>query len=164
MTPMIEPDTGFFDPEACDLSMFEALIDQTTDLVSLPHAAEVQHNVPIYDVAALRDALNVKGTRRQIMAEWAHVLKSGAGIIVLRGAYADTAVLDDATAVYERIIAAEKRQMAAVVITLPRRDRMTAFGIPCKSFAKQHQRCSCTILPIRPSQQHLRHGWDQTIR
>ena len=101
MTPMIEPDTGFFDPEACDLSMFEALIDQTTDLVSLPHAAEVQHNVPIYDVAALRDALNVKGTRRQIMAEWAHVLKSGAGIIVLRGAYADTAVLDDATAVYE---------------------------------------------------------------
>ena len=23
MTPMIEPDTGFFDPEACDLSMLK---------------------------------------------------------------------------------------------------------------------------------------------
>ena len=109
MTPMIEPDTGFFDPEACDISTFETLIDQTTDLANLPHAAEVQHNVPVYDIAALRDALNVKGTRRQIMAEWAHVLRSGAGIIVLRGAYADTAVLDDATTVYESIIAEEKK-------------------------------------------------------
>ena len=108
MTPMNEPDTGFFDPEACDLSTFETLIDRTTDVAGLPHAAEIAHNVPTYDVAALRDGLNVKGTRRQIMAEWAHVLRSGAGIIVLRNAYADTAVLDKATAVYESIIAAEK--------------------------------------------------------
>lgn len=108
MTPMNEPETGFFDPEACDLSTFETLIDQTTDVAGLPHAAEIAHNVPTYDVAALRDGLNVKGTRRQIMAEWAHVLRSGAGIIVLRNAYADTAVLDKATAVYESIIAAEK--------------------------------------------------------
>lgn len=108
MTSMIEPDTGFFDPEACDLSTFETLIGQTTDVAGLPHAAEIAHNVPTYDVAALRDGLNVKGTRRQIMAEWAYVLRSGAGVIVLRNAYADTAVLDKATAVYESIIAEEK--------------------------------------------------------
>ena len=164
MTPMNEPDTGFFDPEACDLSTFETLIDRTTDVAGLPHAAEIAHNVPTYDVAALRDGLNVKGTRRQIMAEWAHVLRSGAGIIVLRNAYADTAVLDKATAVYESIIAAEKLAAGGGAITLPRQDRMTAFGIPCKSCAKQRQRYSCTILPIRPSQPRLRHGWGQTIR
>jgi ectoine hydroxylase-related dioxygenase (phytanoyl-CoA dioxygenase family) len=42
------------------------------------------------------------------MSEWANVLRNGAGVLVLRGAYKDTAVLDEATGVYEQIIAAEK--------------------------------------------------------
>jgi ectoine hydroxylase-related dioxygenase (phytanoyl-CoA dioxygenase family) len=42
------------------------------------------------------------------MAEWARVLRVGAGIIVLRTAYANTTVIDEATAIYEQIIASEK--------------------------------------------------------
>jgi ectoine hydroxylase-related dioxygenase (phytanoyl-CoA dioxygenase family) len=43
------------------------------------------------------------------MAEWAQVLRSGAGVVALKGAYADTAVLDKATRIYEGIIAKEKQ-------------------------------------------------------
>jgi len=42
------------------------------------------------------------------MAEWAWVLKETAGAIVLRNAYKDTAVIDQATKVYEEIIKDEK--------------------------------------------------------
>lgn len=95
---------GYYKPDACDLSAFEALINQSCRPTDAPHAMDVQKNVPIYDVAEL-DLINA---RRPIMTEWAHVLLNGAGVLVLKGAYADTGVLDQATAIYEDIIAAEK--------------------------------------------------------
>jgi ectoine hydroxylase-related dioxygenase (phytanoyl-CoA dioxygenase family) len=42
------------------------------------------------------------------MAEWAWVLKESSGAIVLRNAYQDTAVIDQATKLYENIIKQEK--------------------------------------------------------
>ncbi|AXI46671.1 phytanoyl-CoA dioxygenase [Sulfitobacter sp. SK012] len=99
---------GYLDPEACDLNVFKALIDQETEASCVPYAADIQKNVPIYDVSKLREPLQDPVARRVIMAEWAHVLKAGAGALVLRGAYADTDVLDEATLIYEKIIEAEK--------------------------------------------------------
>jgi ectoine hydroxylase-related dioxygenase (phytanoyl-CoA dioxygenase family) len=109
MTNLIDADTGYFEADACDLTAFTAHIDQTTQPFTVPTAAEIQQNVPIYDMSDLRPALKEKVTRRGIMAEWARTLQHGAGVIVLRGAYADTAVLDEATSIYDQIIAAEKR-------------------------------------------------------
>lgn len=43
------------------------------------------------------------------MAEWARVLRVGPDVLVLRRAYADTTILDEATTIYEQIIATEKR-------------------------------------------------------
>ena len=59
-------------------------------------------------MAELRSDLEDYQNRRGIMAEWAQVLRTGAGVVALKGAYADTAVLDEATRIYERIIANEK--------------------------------------------------------
>lgn len=42
------------------------------------------------------------------MAECAWVLLDGPGVFVLRGAYPDTAIVDEASAVYESIIAEER--------------------------------------------------------
>ena len=42
------------------------------------------------------------------MAEWAWVLRESSGAIVLRNAYKDTTVIDEATKLYEDIIADEK--------------------------------------------------------
>ena len=109
MKDTIDTTIAYYDPDTCDLGEFTALIDQTTRSAQVPHAAAIEKNIPIYDMAHLRLALEDDRTRRGIMAEWAQVLRSGAGVVALQGAYADTAVLDEATRVYEGIIAQEKQ-------------------------------------------------------
>ena len=108
MNDQIDANVGYYDPDACDLSAFNTLIDRVTDPSSVPHAQDIQKNVPVYDMVHLRPALEDKATRRKIMTEWAQVLQTGAGALVLQGAYADTTVLDEATQVYDTIIASEK--------------------------------------------------------
>ena len=110
MKDKIQTHTGYFEPEACNLNEFKALIDQTTQRDAVPNASDVQKNVPIYDMTSLRGLLEDKAPRREIMSEWAQVLMTGAGVLVLKGAYPDTAVLDEASSVYEAIIASEKQK------------------------------------------------------
>ena len=102
------PTVGYFNANACDLNAFRTLIDQTLDPASVPQACEIHQNTPIYDMGSLRGSLADKMMRRDLMTEWAHVLMHGAGVLVLRGAYANTTVLDEATSVYDTIIANEK--------------------------------------------------------
>jgi ectoine hydroxylase-related dioxygenase (phytanoyl-CoA dioxygenase family) len=64
--------------------------------------------VPLYEMGALRPMLDDGSDRQALMAEWAWVLGQGPGVLVLKTAYADTAPVDRATAVYEAIIAREK--------------------------------------------------------
>ncbi|MEJ6709032.1 MAG: phytanoyl-CoA dioxygenase family protein [Amylibacter sp.] len=108
MKRQIETDAGYFDSAACDLNAFTALVDQVVSPSAVPNADDIQKNVPIYDMFKLRPSLEDQTRRRIIMAEWAQILRTGAGVLVLRGAYTDTAVLDEATAIYEQIIATEK--------------------------------------------------------
>lgn len=108
MNDQTQTDVGYFEAEACDINEFNLLIDQVIAPSTVPNARDIQKNIPIYDMSKLRSSLENKVLRRQIMSEWARVLRSGPGIVVLQGAYAHTNVLDDATLIYENIIAAEK--------------------------------------------------------
>ncbi|WP_227270636.1 phytanoyl-CoA dioxygenase family protein [Roseobacter weihaiensis] len=105
---MTEMSDGFYHADACDLADFAQQVLQPLQSGMVPQASDVQGNVPIYDMDALRAALDRPEARRRLMAEWARVLKDGAGVLVLRRAYADTSVLDAATAIYDQIIAREK--------------------------------------------------------
>lgn len=109
MKDIVENTKGYYDPDTCDLNEFSALIDQATSSEQVPHAAAIEKNIPVYEMAALRPSLEDFQERRRIMAEWAHVLGAGAGVVVLKRAYEDTTVLDEATRIYEGIIAAEKQ-------------------------------------------------------
>lgn len=109
MKDIVEKTVAYYDPDTCDLGEFTALINQATCSEQVPHAAAIEKNIPIYDMSDLRSALEDDRTRRGIMAEWAQVLRTGAGVVALKGAYADSAVLDEATAIYEGIIAEEKQ-------------------------------------------------------
>jgi ectoine hydroxylase-related dioxygenase (phytanoyl-CoA dioxygenase family) len=100
---------GYFDPDACDLSEFAELTSQSVRAEDVPHATGIEKNIPIYDMTTLRGACDDISARRALMMEWASVLRHGAGVLVLKAAYADTAVLDEATAIYEAIIAEEKQ-------------------------------------------------------
>lgn len=101
--------TGYFDANACDLDASNTLIGQTLDPASVPNASEIQKNVPIYNMASLAKSLADGEKRMVLMAEFAHILMHSAGVLVLRGAYADTAVLDEASSIYETIIREEKQ-------------------------------------------------------
>lgn len=109
MTDTKENRTGYFEPEACDLNEFTALVGGSVKADQVPHAAAIERNVPVYDMEVLRPALENKAKRREIMVEWVQVLQTGAGVLALQSAYADTRVLDDAARVYEAIIATEKQ-------------------------------------------------------
>lgn len=101
-------DHAYFDAADCDLAAFAALTGQRLDPASVPYAAEVVRNVPVYEVARLRAALADPARRRALTGEWADVLGRSAGVLVLRGAHPDTAPVDAATRIYEAVIAAEK--------------------------------------------------------
>ena len=109
MKDTVDKSAGYYDPDTCDLGEFTALIEQTMRSEQAPHAVAIEKNIPIYDMANLRTGFENDRTRREIMAEWAQVLRTGAGVLALKGAYADTRVLDAATAIYEGIIAQEKQ-------------------------------------------------------
>ncbi len=107
MDQQITP-TGYFDETSCDLDAFIALTGRQLDKANVPHADRVLKNVPVYRINDLQNSLQGEGTRRRLMAEWATVLKDLSGVLVLEGAFPDTAPIDRATDVYNQIIEEEK--------------------------------------------------------
>ncbi|MFD5653963.1 phytanoyl-CoA dioxygenase family protein [Streptomyces sp. NPDC127039] len=90
----------------CDLDAFRELVEQPTDPAAYPRAAAVERNVPVYEAGGLRDDA---GTA----AELVHALADGPGLVVLKGAFADPAVVDRATAVFDALIAEQRASGAA---------------------------------------------------
>ncbi|MBO9418407.1 phytanoyl-CoA dioxygenase family protein [Labrenzia sp. R4_2] len=102
--------TGYFDATSCDLDAFMALTGRQLDKANVPHADRILENVPVYRINDLQNSLQGESSRRRLMAEWATVLKDLSGVLVLEGAFPDTAPIDRATDVYNQIIAEEKAQ------------------------------------------------------
>lgn len=105
-TPRQPP--GYYDADACALADFAQLAGQKLNPKLVPQAADIQKNIPLYDMAEMGSMLNEKSTRRSLMTEWAQVLGKGAGVFVLRSAVQDLTAIDAATTVFDRIIADEK--------------------------------------------------------
>ncbi|WP_261676001.1 phytanoyl-CoA dioxygenase family protein [Streptomyces lusitanus] len=87
----------------CDLDAFRALVEQSTDASSYPLASAVERNVLLYDAERLALA-----DRRTAQAELVQALADGPGIVVIRGAFSDTSVVDRATAVFDALIAQQR--------------------------------------------------------
>lgn len=98
----------YFDDSDLDLGEFAQLTGQKLDPARVPQACDIHHEVPIYDIAALRGALGDPEGRQALQGEWAEVLAQGSGVLVLKATYADTAPIDAASAAYNAIIAREK--------------------------------------------------------
>lgn len=95
--------------ESGDFDTFRQIVSQTADPAQTPQAAEVIRNIPIYDGASVDRAATDPARRAALTQEWADVFANGAGIIVIRKGLADPAVIDRASAVFDHIIAEEKR-------------------------------------------------------
>ncbi|MEU0603558.1 phytanoyl-CoA dioxygenase family protein [Streptomyces sp. NPDC006393] len=88
----------------CDLDAFRALVERATDLAGHPHASAVEQGVLVYD----RERLVAAGDRAAVQAELVHALDEGPGVLVVRGAFPDPAVVDRATAVFDALIAGQR--------------------------------------------------------
>lgn len=101
-------ETGFYDEADCSLNDFAALTSQTVDLSTIALATATPNNIPVYDMVAFASHLDNPAARKTLMAEWAGILLSGAGVFVLKQACTDHTAIDDATAAYLDIIATER--------------------------------------------------------
>ncbi|MFB7322502.1 phytanoyl-CoA dioxygenase family protein [Streptomyces sp. NPDC056190] len=91
----------------CDLDSFRALVERATDAADYPHASSVDRNVLVYDAERLRGSAD-PAARDALRAELVLALDAGPGIVVFRGAFPDTAVVDRATAVFRALIAEQR--------------------------------------------------------
>ncbi len=95
--------------DQADLAELTALTRRKTDLADYPLAAAVEKNVLIYDCAALRPTLANPGQRRLLMAEWVDAMMTGPGVVVLKGAEPDHAMIDRASDLFRAMIAEQNR-------------------------------------------------------
>lgn len=95
--------------ESGDFETFRQIVSQTADQAQTPHAAEVIRNIPIYEGAMVDIAATNPARRAALTQEWANVFANGAGIIAIRQGLGDHTVIDRASAVFDEIIAEEKR-------------------------------------------------------
>ena len=99
---------GRFTEADCRVEDFAALVDQATDLADYPHAVDVQRKVLVYDAAALRASIASEQGRLEVEAELVRALTEGPGVVAFKSAFDDGAVVDRATGVFDKIIAAEQ--------------------------------------------------------
>ena len=91
----------------CSLEDLSALVEHGAT-PGLRHARELARGIPIYDGAACAALIADARECLSLQAEWARVLRDGAGAIVIRQAYRELGPIDEATAVFESIIRSER--------------------------------------------------------
>ena len=107
MATMHAPDTRWSEA-TCRLDDLLAVLADRTDPHSFPLATEVVDEVLVYDAARLLDA-----PADEARAELVRAFSDGPGVVVVRGAYPDRAVVERTTAAFEEMIA-EQRASGAV--------------------------------------------------
>ena len=92
---------AYFNETDCELYEFDAICKTTLSRDHVERANDIQKNIPIYDMSQ-------QGIDQSLMAEWARNLHLGSGVIVLKSAYQDTAIIDLATNAYLAILEQER--------------------------------------------------------
>ena len=100
-------ESGWFTPDDCSMEDFRSVVESATELADYPHAGAVEQGVLLYG-PALATSVSTPEGRRDVQAELARALTAGPGIVVFRQAFADTSVVDRATAVFEDLIDEQK--------------------------------------------------------
>lgn len=94
--------------ETCVLDDFISEISDKTAVAQVKYAETIEQKVPVYNSVELRAQLKDPAFEHQIMAELASVLRDGAGVFVLKQAYTDFTVIDQATGIFNEIIEDER--------------------------------------------------------
>lgn len=98
----------WYSKDSASLSEFTQLLETMTTADDVPHASKIDKNIPIYTAENVRAICSTPEGRRSMLSEFAKVFLSGAGAIVITGAFRDTSVIDTASKHFENIIARER--------------------------------------------------------
>lgn len=93
-----------------NLDSFKSVVEKTATSADWPLATEIKKNILIYDGDKVRHAADVEDERHALTAEWVEAFTSGPGIIVIKNAMPDAAVVDRATTVFEEIVRDEREK------------------------------------------------------
>ncbi|KAJ2893292.1 phytanoyl-CoA dioxygenase-like protein [Zalerion maritima] len=88
------------------LASFSRLCTQTASKTDYPLAADIQKNIPIYDLSPFSSLSSTQ--KLDLQDEWRRVLLSGAGVFVASNLYRDNSLLKKANTVFQSIISREK--------------------------------------------------------
>ncbi|MFK7855987.1 MAG: phytanoyl-CoA dioxygenase family protein [Granulosicoccus sp.] len=101
----------WLDDGAADVAELYALCKRKTDESALPLAAELVHEVPVYEGDLVRQVASAQEDApqraRALQQEWTNTLLTGAGAVVVRNAIDDLGMLDQVTDALNTIIARE---------------------------------------------------------
>jgi len=100
----------FFDAEQYGIADLQLAIDDAD--TSAPLASCCTSGIPIYELCDKVVEESDRTQRIRYQTEWVHVLRQGAGALLLRHACADLAAIDETSKLFESIIASEKEQDA----------------------------------------------------
>ena len=104
-TAQMRTDQVWLTTNGCNIEEFAALVERTTNKAAYPFAAEIVANTLVYDRADVLKAAASAETRKALLAEFVEVMTDGPGVVLMRGAFADTAPIDAATEHFNAIIA-----------------------------------------------------------
>ncbi|WP_369244748.1 phytanoyl-CoA dioxygenase family protein [Streptomyces sp. R41] len=113
MSPTRAGSRTWLTEEDCDPDTFRRLVEQRTDATHYPSADRVEQNVPLYDSDRLRALAVTSQGRRALQEELVRALLDGPGIVVLKRAFADAAVVDRASDIFNALIEEERATGAA---------------------------------------------------
>lgn len=89
------------------LDAFKALCSQEASREDYPLAADINKNVPIYNLS--KYSTLTEDQKSALQDEWYKVLLYGPGVFVTSGLYTDLSVIDKSTAAFNSIIAEESQ-------------------------------------------------------
>ncbi len=95
-----------------DLADFSTICEQQIDTTDYPLADAIDLQVPIYSGDALRNAIEQENSLAY-QAEMAAVLGSGPGVFVIKQAYADTAIVDNMSTIFQQLLDKQRHLDAA---------------------------------------------------
>lgn len=101
--------SGYLHESDCRLDDFIAIVEQTTELSDYPFAESIEQNVVSYDSDRLRAECVDPATRRAVQSELNKAFLDGPGIVVLKRAFPDTAIIDSATVAFNAMIDEQHR-------------------------------------------------------
>ncbi|MEU2735601.1 phytanoyl-CoA dioxygenase family protein [Streptomyces sp. NPDC007095] len=113
MSPIAAGSRTWLTEADCDLDVFRSLVEQRTDPADHLSAERIEQNVPLYDSDRLRSLATSPEGRRSVQDELIRALLDGPGIVVLKGAFPDAAVVDRASDAFRALIEKERASGAA---------------------------------------------------